>query len=228
LFSTSDTAIGLKCANYPDQQILLIQNMFVYFSNSSQYILHVFFSPYNVPFCVLSISLVLANSLISPKRIFFSLQYHLLAISLHGSFYMGYPSLHCQHVSKRHSVTCANLLSNTAQALTSFVEALQDASNVTDPLPFLEEALDLFQKCLEHQELQHQEFEEQSAAAAAMGAQEADTDDGGVSLTTGSTMDFDSENGMYSPPMFECSASLFNLKTIFVEHKSWNMQIPFF
>jgi hypothetical protein len=130
---------------------------------------------------------------------------------------MGYSSLHCQHVSKRHSLTCANLLSNTAQALTSFVEALQDASNVTDPLPFLEEALDLFQKCLEHQELQHQEFEEQSAAAAAMGAQEADTDDGGVSLTTG-----------YTPPMFECSASLFNLETIIVEHKSWNMQIPFF
>jgi hypothetical protein len=98
--------------------------------------------------------------------------------------------------SKRQSVTCANLLSNTAQALTSFVEALQDASNATDPLPFLEEALDLFQKCLEHQELQHQEFEEQSAAAAAMGPQEVDMDDGGVSLTTGSTMDFDSEVGM--------------------------------
>jgi hypothetical protein len=130
--------------------------------------------------------------------------------------------------SKRHSVTCANFLSNTAQALTSFVEALQDASNTTDPLPLLEEALDFFQKCLEYQELQHQEFEEQSAAAAAMGAQEADTDDGGVSLTTGSTMDFDSEGGMYFPPMFECSISLFKLKIIFVEHKSWNMQTPFF
>ena len=111
--------------------------------------------------------------------------------------------------SKRQSVTCANLLSNTAQALTSFVEALQDASSATDPLPLLEEALDLFQKCLEHQELQHQEFEEQSAAAAAMGAQEADTDDGGVSLTTGSKMDFESENGMYSPTSFECSINLF-------------------
>lgn len=130
--------------------------------------------------------------------------------------------------SKRQSVTCANLLSNTAQALTSFVEALQDASNATDPLPFLEEALDLFQKCLEHQELQHQDFEEQSAAAAAIGAQDVDTDDGGVSLTTGSTMDFESEVGMYFLPIFECSINLFNLKIIFIEHKSWNMQIPFF
>ncbi|PMD13400.1 hypothetical protein NA56DRAFT_712151 [Hyaloscypha hepaticicola] len=97
----------------------------------------------------------------------------------------------------------ADVLFNTAQALTSFVEALQDASNATDPLPFLEEALDLFQKCLEHQELQHQEFEEQSAAAAAMGPQEIDMDDGGVSLTNDSTMDFESEVG-------------------------WNMKIPFF
>ncbi|KAE9379636.1 hypothetical protein N431DRAFT_434565 [Stipitochalara longipes BDJ] len=85
----------------------------------------------------------------------------------------------------------ADVLFNTAQALTSYVEALQDASNVTDPLPFLEEALELFQKCLEYQELQHREFEEQSAAAFA--AQETDTDDGGVSLTAGSTMDVDSE-----------------------------------
>jgi hypothetical protein len=117
--------------------------------------------------------------------------------------------------SERQSVTCANLLSNTAQALTSFVEALQDASNATDPLPFLEEALDLFQKCLEHQELQHQEFEEQSAAVAAMGAQEVDMDDGGVSLTTGSTMDFESEVGMYFPPRFERSMNLFQSKNNF-------------
>jgi len=117
--------------------------------------------------------------------------------------------------SKRQSVTCANLLSNTAQALTSFVEALQDASNATDPLPFLEEALDLFQKCLEHQELQHQEFEEQSAAVAAMGPQEVDMDDGGVSLTTGSTMDFDSEIGMYFSPRFERSMNLFQSKNYF-------------
>ncbi len=110
--------------------------------------------------------------------------------------------------SKRQSTTCANLLSNTAQALTSFVEALQDASNATDPLPFLEEALDLFQKCLEHQELQHQEFQEQSAAAAAMDPQEVDMDDVGVSLTTGSTMDTESEIGTYFTPRFESSISL--------------------
>jgi hypothetical protein len=96
--------------------------------------------------------------------------------------------------SNRQTITCANLLSNTAQALTSYVEALQDASNATDPLPFLEEALELFQKCLEYQELQYREFREQAKAAA---AQEPDTDDGGVSLTTGSTMDVDSEPGMY-------------------------------
>jgi hypothetical protein len=96
--------------------------------------------------------------------------------------------------SNRQTITCANLLSNTAQALTSYVEALQDASNATDPLPFLEEALELFQKCLEYQELQHREFREQAKAAA---AQETDTDDGGVSLTTGSTMNVDSEPGMY-------------------------------
>jgi hypothetical protein len=45
-----------------------------------------------------------------------------------------------------------------------------------------------------------------------MGAQEADTDDGGVSLTTGYTMDFDSENGMYSPTRFECSIKLVKVK----------------
>jgi uncharacterized membrane protein YccC len=96
--------------------------------------------------------------------------------------------------SNRQTITCANLLSNTAQALTSYVEALQDASNETDPLPFLEEALEHFQECLEYQERQHREFREQAAAAA---VQEIDTDDGGVSLTTGSTMDVDSGPGMY-------------------------------
>jgi hypothetical protein len=60
-----------------------------------------------------------------------------------------------------------------------------------------------------------------------MGAQEGDTDDGGVSLTTGSTMDFESENGMYSPTRFECSIKLFKV-FFFIGHKSWNMQIPFF
>lgn len=102
--------------------------------------------------------------------------------------------------SQRQTIICANLLSNTAQALTSYVEALQDASNPTDPSPFLEEALELFQKCLEYQELQHQEFQEQAAAAA---AQETDTDDGGVSLTTGSTMDIDSERSMFFPFSFK-------------------------
>jgi len=102
--------------------------------------------------------------------------------------------------SERQTVTCANLLSNTAQALTSYVEALQDASSTTDPLPLLEEALELFQKCLDHQELQHREYEEQSAAAFA--AQETDTDDGGVSLRGDSGMDVDSEPGMDFTPAF--------------------------
>jgi hypothetical protein len=108
--------------------------------------------------------------------------------------------------SNRETVTCVNLLSNTGQALTSLVEAIQDVSNPTDPLPFLEEALNLFEKCLEYQELQHQEFVEQSAAAEAMGAQEVDTDDGGVSLTSsGPTIGTDSETCTYFPPTFECS-----------------------
>lgn len=91
-----------------------------------------------------------------------------------------------------------DLLSNTAQALTSYVEALQDASNTADPLPFLEEALTLFQKCLEYQEIQYREFEEQSAAAAALVAAEIDSDASVVSLTTETTMDIDSP-GTSSP-----------------------------
>jgi hypothetical protein len=94
----------------------------------------------------------------------------------------------------------ANLLSNTAQALTSYVEALQDSSTI-DPLQHLDEALQLFQKCLKHQERQHREFEEQSAAADALAAQEIDTVDGGVSLNTGSAMDVDEPGMSFSIPL---------------------------
>jgi hypothetical protein len=118
----------------------------------------------------------------------------------------------CNMFSYRQTIICANLLSNTAQALTSYVEALQDASNATDPLPFLEEALELFQKCLEYQEFQHQEFREQSAAAARLVEQETDTDDGGVSLTTSSTMDVDSEPGMCFSSAFECPSGARTLR----------------
>ena len=76
------------------------------------YISRVSFSAYNVPSCALSISLVLANSLISTKLLFFSLQYHLLAISLHGGLYMGYSSLHCQHVL--HKARASRVLTSSA------------------------------------------------------------------------------------------------------------------
>ena len=47
----------------------------------------------------------------------------------------------------------ADVLFNTAQILTSLVEALtDDRTNIHDPLPFLEEALELFQRCLTLQE----------------------------------------------------------------------------
>jgi hypothetical protein len=92
-------------------------------------------------------------------------------------------------------LSCTDLLSNTAQALTSYVEALQesDAGGAIDPLPLLEESLELFQQCLSHQEAQHREFQEQVAAAAALETQDHDPEDGGVSLTPTSSMDIDPE-----------------------------------
>ena len=214
MLSPSDTATGLKCANYPRQTDFGYLNMFFDLLNSS-ITYHAFSFLHTTSLLALSISFFLANSLSSLNAD--SYPYNITFLQSHSMEVSAWDNQACipNMFSKSQSVICANLLSNTAQALTSFVEALQEDSNATDPLPFLEEALDLFQKCLEYQELQHQEFEEQSAAAAAMGAQEAGTDDGGVSLTTDSTMDFDSENGMYSPPRFEYSIYLFKLKIIF-------------
>lgn len=50
---------------------------------------------------------------------------------------------------------CANLLSNTAQVLTSLAQAID---NTNDPLPLLEEAIELFQRCLTLQEYYHTEY----------------------------------------------------------------------
>ncbi len=96
---------------------------------------------------------------------------------------------------------CADLLSNTAQALTSYVEALQESDNYgVDALPLLEESLELFQQCLSHQELQYQQFQDQAAAAAALDDQDYDLEDGGALLAlTSSSMDIDTETDPSTP-----------------------------
>jgi hypothetical protein len=94
--------------------------------------------------------------------------------------------------------SCTDLLSNTAQALTSYVEALQesDKGSPVDPLPLLEESLELFQQCLTLQELQYQEYQElqqRVAASSTPDNQDYDPEEGGVSLASTSSMDIDSE-----------------------------------
>jgi hypothetical protein len=85
--------------------------------------------------------------------------------------------------------------SNTAQILTSFVEALDSARPSTfsetepiDPLPLLEEALNIFQRCLTLQEYQHTESLAQAEAVSAEPTTSADldqdTEEGGVPLTS--------------------------------------------
>lgn len=59
------------------------------------------------------------------------------------------------------------------------MEALENS--IEDPLPFLEQALEYFQKCLSVQEQQHQEFLSQQAAAADLSS-DMDMEEGGVSL----------------------------------------------
>jgi hypothetical protein len=75
-----------------------------------------------------------------------------------------------------------NRLSNTAQVLTSLVEEATEAGNPAsssiDLLPALEEALELFQRCLAVQEYQYTEFNAQAEALS-----EPDPDDGGVTLS---------------------------------------------
>lgn len=65
-------------------------------------------------------------------------------------------------------VCCTDILSNTAQVLTSLVEALTDAKDNSvsqdDQLRLLEEALELFQRCLTIQEFQYAEFQAREAS----------------------------------------------------------------
>ena len=72
--------------------------------------------------------------------------------------------------------------SNTAQVLTSIVEAISDSPTPIsiDPIPLLEESLELFQRCLTLQELQHTESLAQQEAISQEA--EPDNEDGGVSI----------------------------------------------
>jgi hypothetical protein len=67
-------------------------------------------------------------------------------------------------------ISCTNVLSNTAQVLTSLVEALtEDRSGSVskeDGLRLLEEAIELFQRCLTLQEFHYAESQAQEEAAA--------------------------------------------------------------
>ena len=67
-------------------------------------------------------------------------------------------------------ISCTNVLSNTAQVLTSLVEALtEDRSGSVskeDGLRYLEEAIELFQRCLTLQEFHYAESQAQEEATA--------------------------------------------------------------
>src|SRR5271156_5358027 len=67
-------------------------------------------------------------------------------------------------------ISCTDILSNTAQVLTSLVEAITEdrsgsASN-EDGLRLLEEAIELFQRCLTLQEFDYAESQAQEEEAA--------------------------------------------------------------
>ncbi|KAH8595952.1 hypothetical protein B0O99DRAFT_686466 [Bisporella sp. PMI_857] len=80
----------------------------------------------------------------------------------------------------------ADVLFNTAQVLTSLVETLtEDRTNIHDPLPLLEEALELFQRCLTLQEFNYTEsLAQQEAASEDPPVEEPDPEQGGVSLVS--------------------------------------------
>jgi hypothetical protein len=87
---------------------------------------------------------------------------------------------------------CANILSNTAQVLTSLAQAFEDTKHYTiDPLPLLEEALELFQRCLTLQEYHHTENLAQEEAMRDEPSSELseipDSEDGGASLSSPSS-----------------------------------------
>lgn len=72
--------------------------------------------------------------------------------------------------------------SNTAQVLTSLAEALDDSNtNVDAVVPLLEEAIELFQRCLTLQEFRLSES--QALQDSTTNTPDADTEDGGAPLT---------------------------------------------
>ncbi|KAK0110478.1 hypothetical protein ONS96_002087 [Cadophora gregata f. sp. sojae] len=97
----------------------------------------------------------------------------------------------------------ADALFNTAQILTSLTEKLSESSTDVSTLQLIEEALQLFQLCLEVQEKQAQESAAQAQLAESMlsnASKESsiqtsqdtnNTEDGGVSLSGESSMDVD-------------------------------------
>tara|TARA_R110002060_G_scaffold34397_2_gene45274 strand:+ start:883 stop:1416 length:534 start_codon:yes stop_codon:yes gene_type:complete len=97
----------------------------------------------------------------------------------------------------------ANILSNTAQILTSLTEKLSESSTDGSTLQLIEEALRLFQLCLEVQEKQAQESAAQAQLAESMMSDTGnepstqfsqvtnDSEDGGISLSGESSMDVD-------------------------------------
>ena len=83
------------------------------------------------------------------------------------------------------------LCSNTAQILTSIVEAISDSHTVSiDPVQLLEESLELFQRCLALQEFQRTESLTQQEFMA-QESPEADNEDGGVLIQAASSTSFE-------------------------------------
>ncbi|KAH7409413.1 hypothetical protein BKA64DRAFT_664886 [Cadophora sp. MPI-SDFR-AT-0126] len=97
----------------------------------------------------------------------------------------------------------ADALFNTAQILTSLTEKLSESSTDGSTLHLIEEALKLFQLCLEVQERQAQESAAQAQMAESMMSDTGnessiqtsqdtnDTEEGGISLSGKSSMDVD-------------------------------------
>jgi hypothetical protein len=102
--------------------------------------------------------------------------------------------------STRHPRTktpLTDILSNTAQILVSLTEKLAESPSGPAPLHLIEEALRLFQKCLEVQEKQAKDSAAQSQEAQSMFDTEhnsgdvSDTEEGGVAITEDTSMDID-------------------------------------
>ena len=83
----------------------------------------------------------------------------------------------------------ADFTSNTAQLLTSLVEALSEAQPSNSAPALLKEALGLFDKCLSIQEAQKAQFDAQAAEATNQFEDMAGLEDGGVSLTSEPSID---------------------------------------